>query len=208
MSLMAENYTEEEDKLISWFKDNYINMIIGIVVGTVLVLGYNYQQDHALSNQYEISLKYEKALASYQENKYTDILTLSQELSKTDPENIYASLANLYSAKVYHDKKQYEKALSSLSYIVKNSQSDEILNIAKLRSARILIYLKRYDEAKATIISIDNYMAQVIPTELLGDVEYYTNNLKEAKKIYQLSLKNEMTPNKRKIIENKINSIN
>ena len=83
-----------------------------------------------------------------------------------------------------------------------------LLNIAKLRSARILIYLKRYDEAKAIIISIDNYITQVIPAELLGDVEYYSNNLKEAKKIYQLSLKNEMTPNKRKIIENKINSIN
>ena len=42
---MAENYTEEEDKLISWFKENYINIIIGIVVGTILVIGYNYQQD-------------------------------------------------------------------------------------------------------------------------------------------------------------------
>lgn len=205
---MAENYTEEEDKLINWFKENYINMIIGIVVGTVLVLGYNYQQDDVLSNQYEISLKYEKALANYQENKYSDILALSQELSKTDPKNIYTSLANLYSAKIYHDKKQYDKALTSLNYIVENSQSDEILNIAKLRSARILIYLKRYDEAKAIIISIDNYITQAIPAELLGDVEYYSNNLKEAKKIYQLSLKNEMTPNKRKIIENKINSIN
>ena len=205
---MVENYTEEEDKLISWFKENYINMIIGIVVGTVLVLGYNYQQDEVLSNQYEISLKYEKALASYQENKYSDILALSQELSKTDPKNIYTSLANLYSARIYHDKKQYDKALTSLNYVVQNSQSDEILNIAKIRSARILIYLKRYDEAKAIIISIDNYITQVIPTELLGDVEYYSNNLKEAKKIYQLSLKNEMTPNKRKIIENKINSIN
>lgn len=205
---MAENYTEEEDKLISWFKENYINMIIGIVVGTVLVLGYNYQQDDVLSNQYEISLKYEKALANYQENKYSDILELSQELSKTDPKNIYTSLANLYSAKIYHDKKQYDKALTSLNSIVENSQSNEILNIAKLRSARILIYLKRYDEAKAIIISIDNYITQVIPAELLGDVEYYSNNLKEAKKIYQLSLKNEMTPNKRKIIENKINSIN
>ena len=205
---MVENYTEEEDKLISWFKENYINMIIGIVVGTVLVLGYNYQQDDVLSNQYEISLKYEKALANYQENKYSDILALSQELSKTDPKNIYTSLANLYSARIYHDKKQYDKALTSLNYVVQNSQSDEILNIAKLRTARILIYLKRYDEAKAIIISIDNYITQVIPTELLGDVEYYSNNLKEAKKIYQLSLKNEMTPNKRKIIENKINSIN
>ena len=105
----------------------------------------------------------------------------------------------------------YEKIVEYKSaplFLVENSQSNEILNIAKLRSARILIYLKRYDEAKAIIISIDNYITQVIPAELLGDVEYYSNNLKEAKKIYQLSLKNEMTPNKRKIIENKINSIN
>lgn len=205
---MAENYTEEEDKLISWFKENYMNIIIGIVVGTILVIGYNYQQDSALNSQYEISLKYEKALVGYQENEYADILTLSDELSKNDPENIYTSLVQLYAAKIYHDKKQYEKALSSLNHVILYSKSDEILNIAKLRSARILIYLKRYDEAKDKIISIENYTSQVIPTELLGDVEYYSNNLKEAKKIYQLSLDNEMTPNKRKIIENKINSIN
>jgi predicted negative regulator of RcsB-dependent stress response len=205
---MAENYTEEEDKLISWFKENYVNMIIGVVIGTALVLGYNYQQDNALNNQYEISLKYERALASYHEKQYSYILTLSEELSKTDPENIYASLSNLYSAKIYHDKKQYDKALNSLDHIIQNAKSDEILTIAKLRSARILIYLKRYDEAKGIILSIENYNTQVIPTELLGDVEYYNNNLKEAKKFYQLSLKNEMTPNKRKIIENKINSIN
>ena len=205
---MAENYTEEEDKLISWFKENYINMIIGVAVGIALVLGYNYQQDNTLNNQYEISLKYEKALANYQEKEYSSILSLSEELSKTDPGNIYTSLTNLYSAKIHHDKKEYDMALNSLNHIAKNSKSNEILNIAKLRSARILIYLKRYDEAKDTILSIENYTTQVIPTELLGDIEYYSNNLKEAKKIYQLSLKNEMTPNKRKIIENKINSIN
>ena len=95
---MAENYTEEEDKLISWFKENYINMIIGIAVGITLVLGYNYQQDITLNNQYEISLKYEKALANYQDKEYSSILSLSDELSKTDPGNIYTSLTNLYSA--------------------------------------------------------------------------------------------------------------
>ena len=51
-------------------------------------------------------------------------------------------------------------------------------------------------------------MEKAISTELLGDIEYYNNNLKEAKNYYSLSLENDMTPNKRKIIENKINSIN
>ena len=128
---MAENYTEEEDKLISWFKENYINMIIGVAVGISLVLGYNYQQDIALNNQYEISLKYEKALASYQEKEYSSILSLSEELSKTDPGNIYTSLTNLYLAKIDYDKKEYDKAFNSLNHITKNSKSNELLNIAK-----------------------------------------------------------------------------
>ena len=51
-------------------------------------------------------------------------------------------------------------------------------------------------------------MKKAIPTELLGDIEYYNNNFIEAKNYYLLSLNNDMTPNKRKIIENKINSIN
>ena len=205
---MSDQYSEEEDKLVSWFKDNFKNIIIGIIAGASFVLSYNYYFDSNLNKQYEISLKYENALTSYQDEKYDDVLRLSNELSATDPSNIYTSLINLYSAKIHHDNKDYEKALNSLKIIITNSDSQEILDIAKLRSARILIYLKRFDQAKNSILSIENHMEKAISTELLGDIEYYNNNFKEAKNYYSLSLENDMTPNKRKIIENKINSIN
>ena len=204
---MNDQYTEEEDKLVSWFKDNFKNMLIGIISGGLLVLGYNYINDKSLNDQYEMSLKYENALISYQEGKYDDVLNLSDELSSTNPENIYTSLINLYSAKIYHDEKNYDKALSMLNTIINNSSSSEILDIAKLRSARIFIFLKKDNDAKNLILSIDDYSNKAIPTELLGDIEYYNNNLESAKKYYTLSLKNNISPNKRKIIENKINSI-
>ena len=202
---MSDQYSEEEDKLVSWLKDNFKNIIIGIIAGASLVLSYNYYIDSNLNNQYEISLKYENALASYQNGKHDDVLRLSKELSSA---NIYTSLINLYSAKIYHDNKDYEKALNSLNIIITNSDSQEILDIAQLRSARILIYLKRFDQAKSSILSIENYLEKAISTELLGDIEYYNNNFIEAKNYYSQSLENDMTPNKRKIIENKINSIN
>ena len=205
---MSDQYSDEEDKLVSWFKDNFKNIIIGIVAGASIVLSYNYYIDSNLNKQHEISLKYENALTSYQDKKYNDVLRLSEELSATDPANIYTSLINLYTAKIHHDNKDYEKSLNSLNVIITNSDSQEILDIAKLRSARILIYLKRFDQAKSSILSIENHMEKAISTELLGDIEYYNNNFKEAKNYYSLSLKNDMTPNKRKIIENKINSIN
>ena len=202
---MSDQYSEEEDKLVSWLKDNFKNIIIGIIAGASLVLSYNYYIDSNLNNQYEISLKYENALASYQNGKHDDVLRLSKELSSA---NIYTSLINLYSAKIYHDNKDYEKALNSLNIIITNSDSQEILDIAQLRSARILIYLKRFDQAKSSILSIENYLEKAISTELLGDIEYYNNNFIEAQNYYSQSLENDMTPNKRKIIENKINSIN
>tara|TARA_Y100000748_G_scaffold300564_1_gene299223 strand:- start:954 stop:1571 length:618 start_codon:yes stop_codon:yes gene_type:complete len=205
---MSDQYTEEEDKLISWFKENFKNMLIGIIVGISFVLGLNYYSDTTLNKQYEISLKFEQALISYQEKKYADVLDFANDLTINDPENVYTSLINLYAAKIHHDNKDYEKALGSLNLIINNSNSIDILDIANLRSARILIFLKRYDEAKNYILAVDDYMEKAISTELLGDIEYYRNNFKQAKDYYLDSLDNEMTPNKRKIIENKINSIN
>ena len=43
---MNDQYTEEEDKLVSWFKDNFKNMLIGIISGGLLVLGYNLSLIH------------------------------------------------------------------------------------------------------------------------------------------------------------------
>ena len=205
---MSDQYTEEEDKLISWFKDNYKNMIIGVIVGTSSVLGYNYYSDNSLNNQYEISLKYESALLEYQDKKYDSVLKLSEELITTDPDNIYTSLINFYAAKIYHDEKNYKQAINILNTIIVSSDSTEVLDIAKIRLARILIFLKKYNEARETILSLNNHMKKSISTELLGDIEYFKNNFKEAKNYYSLSLQNNLTPNQRKIIENKINSIN
>ena len=42
---MSSQYTEEEDKLISWFKDNYKNIIFGLLFGTILVFGFKYYND-------------------------------------------------------------------------------------------------------------------------------------------------------------------
>jgi len=204
---MNDQYTEEEDKLVSWFKDNYKNMVIGIISGGLFVLGYSYIGDKSLNEQYEMSLMYENAVISYQEEKYDAVLSLSDELSSSNPSNIYTALINLYSAKIHHDNENYDKALNVLKIIIENSNSPEILDIAKLRSARIFIFLQKDDDAKNLILSIDDYRNKAIPTEILGDIEYYNNNLEEAKKYYSLSLRNNITPNKRKIIENKINSI-
>ena len=144
---MSSHYTEEEDKLISWFKDNYKNIIFGLLFGTSLVFGFKYYNDLNANKQYEMSLKYEEAIKDYQDKKYEKVMLLSEEYQASNPSNIYTSMVNLYVAKIYHDEGKYLESLNTLDFIIKNSSSKEMQMVANVRYSRILILQKKYNEA-------------------------------------------------------------
>jgi predicted negative regulator of RcsB-dependent stress response len=204
---MSSQYTEEEDKLISWFKDNYKNIIFGLLFGTALVFGFKYFNDLNANKQYEMSLKYEEAVKDYQDKKYEKAILLSEEYQASNPSNIYTSMINLYVAKIYHDEEKYMKSLEALNFIIKNSSSKEMQMVANVRYSRILILQKKYDEAEKFITSAVNFSDNALLVEMLGDISYVKSDINKAKKYYESCLQLEITPNNKKIIENKLNSI-
>ena len=117
-------------------------------------------------------------------------------------------MIGLYEAKVHHENKEYNKSLNALDFIINNSQSKEIITIAQMRYARLLVLMNEQKNAKIFIMSIPHYKNNPLMIEILGDIEYHDNNIIGAKKYYESSLSQNLTPNKRKIIENKLNSIN
>jgi len=204
---MSSQYTEEEDKLISWFKDNYKNIIFGLLFGTALVFGFKYFNDLNANKQYEMSLKYEEAIKDYQDEKYEKAILLSEEYQASNPSNIYTSMINLYVAKIYHDEEKYIESLEALDFIIKNSNSEEMQMIANVRYSRILILQKKYNEAEKFITSAVNFNDNALLVEMLGDISYVKSDIDKAKIYYETCLRLEITPNNRKIIENKLNSI-
>ena len=204
---MSSQYTEEEDKLISWFKDNYKNIIFGLLFGTILVFGFKYYNDLNANKQYEMSLKYEEAVKDYQDEKYEKAILLSEEYQASNPSNIYTSMINLYVAKIYHDEEKYMKSLETLNFIIKNSSSKEMQMVANVRYSRILILQEKYDEAEKFITSAVNFSENALLVEMLGDISYVKSDINKAKKYYESCLQLEITPNNKKIIENKLNSI-
>ena len=204
---MSSQYTEEEDKLISWFKDNYKNIILGLLFGTTLVFGFKYYNDLNSNKQYEMSLKYEEAIKDYQDEKYEKMMILSEEYQTNSPSNIYTSMVNLYVAKIYHDEGKYIKSLETLDFIIKNSNSKEMKMVANIRYSRILILQEKYDEAETFIMSVMDFNRNALLVEMLGDISYVRSDINNAKIYYESCLNLEITPNNRKIIENKLNSM-
>ncbi|MDB4089912.1 tetratricopeptide repeat protein [Gammaproteobacteria bacterium] len=204
---MSRQYTEEEDKLISWFKDNYKNIIFGLLFGTILVFGFKYYNDSNANKQYEMSLKYEEAIKDYQDKKYEKVILLSEEYQASNPSSIYTAMINLYAAKIYHDEGKYAESLGNLNFIIKNSSSKEMQIVASVRYSRILILQKKYDKAEKFITSVMNFDKNALLVEMLGDISYMKSDINKAKIYYESCLRLDITPNNRKIIENKLNSI-
>ena len=205
---MSRQYSEDEDRLITWFKENIKNIIYGITIGLALILTFQYYESSKSNKQYELSLEYQNAIDQYNDSKYKEIIIVSEKFKKNYPSNIYTGMIGLYEAKIHHENKDYNKSLNVLDFIINNSQSKEIITIAQIRYARLLVLMNEQNNAKIFIMSIPYYKNNPLMIEILGDIEYHDNNIIGAKKYYKSSLSQDLTPNKRKIIENKLNSIN
>ena len=201
---MNTKYTEEEDKFILWFKENYKNILMGILFGVTIVTSYKFYTDSKVNSMHNISLKYEQVMNDYKNNNNKSLLKLSKELSETNPNNIYTNMLNLYAAKIFHETGNYDESLGKLNLVISNVESEDIKIIAQLRKIRIILAQNKLDSAYEYIISINSYDNNPFLIELIGDIYYKKNNQKLAREFYQKSLQFNLSPNKTKIIKNKI----
>ena len=65
-------FTEEEDKLINWLRQNYLNIILGLAIGFSIVGGYNYYKSSMMNAMHQISLDYEEVVKLYQTERFSD----------------------------------------------------------------------------------------------------------------------------------------
>ena len=201
---MNTKYTEEEDQFILWFKENYKNILMGILFGVTIVTSYKFYTDSKVNSMHNISLKYEQVMNDYKNNNNKSLLKLSKELSETNPNYIYTNMLNLYAAKIFHETGNYDESLGKLNLVISNVESEDIKIIAQLRKVRIILAQNKLDSAYEYIISINSYDNNPFLIELIGDIYYKKNNQKLARDFYQKSLQFNLSPNKTKIIKNKI----
>ena len=202
------DYSNDEEKLVSWFQENYKNILFGIVLGLTIGFGFNYYNDMKSDKQYELSLRYEQAVYEYDNGKNNPILELSDVLVREYPANIYTTMTNLYAAKIHYMNGNSEESKNKLYQIINNQTDTDLKSIATIRLARILISEKKYNDAEVIIKDYGNSVNNLLSIELLGDISMANNELDKAKTYYTNLLSKDLPPNKIKIIKNKLSLIN
>lgn len=183
---MEEYSTEEQqvEAIKKFWKENGTAIILGAVIGLGGLWGWRYYNDQRIASQEQASQQYELAMTQLEQNEYDKAKSFVSE----NPDNHYAALAALQLAQQAAEQGNLDEAAAQLKLAADNAGVDALASVARVRLARVQIQQQAYEDALATLASVQTESFKSLVLELQGDVYVAQNNLDQARSAYSEAL--------------------
>lgn len=187
--------TTEEERLEAaqkWWQDNGRATIIGIVLGIILILGWQYWLDYKIEQAGKASTIYAQLLSAKVANNDAEVLKLAERLQTEFPSSDYALYATLFQAQAKLQQNDVAAAKELLKKVIASSHK-ELSNIATIRLVRLMLASKEYEQGLELINKIDPTSSALFANnydELTGDLYVGLNRIDQARTSYQNALRN------------------
>lgn len=109
-------------------------------------------------------------------------------LVESYPRTLYASMGALTAARFFFDRNDLKSAKVQLQWVVDNSSSDEMRDLARLRLAAVLLDEKSLDEALKLLNLAHGPSFEAQYAAMRGDVLVAKNQNEDARAAYKLAL--------------------
>ena len=188
--------TDEEqiEELKSWWSEKGKGVVAGVAIGLAGVVGWTSWQNHLHTQAERASTRYQQlvgdALAgeSAAESDHARTLAMAQALIDEFPDSAYASFASLIAARAAVAGNAPDEARRHLRRVVEDAPFPELVPIARLRLARLMLDAGEYDGALAELgrVGAGPFRARV--AELRGDVQRARGDHAAARQSYGAAL--------------------
>ena len=194
--------TEEEqiDAIKKWWQTNGSNILIGIGLAILIVVGWQFWQDQKRVTGEAASVMYGELLEAAElvaqpnvdaESITANVATLAHlggELKAQHETSEYAIFAALMLAKQHVNAGDADKAETELRWAIEHKASKGVALVAQLRLARVLIMKDQLDDALALINSVDAGAQSAAFDEIKGDILVSLGQFEEARAAYSKAL--------------------
>lgn len=187
---MAYDLQEQEqlDELKAWWS-RYGNLIL--TVTTVVLLGfaaYNgwrwYQRGQA-EQAAGVYAEFERAMAARETER---LGTLSSTLTEKYGRTAYGPMAALQAARWYAENGDSAGARTRLQWVIERADSPEVVAIARVRLAGVLLDEKQFDEALKVLDGASTTIHATAIADRRGDILFAQNKIDEARAAYRDAL--------------------
>mmetsp|Transcript_53628 Transcript_53628/g.170563 ORF Transcript_53628/g.170563 Transcript_53628/m.170563 type:complete len:213 (+) Transcript_53628:247-885(+) len=200
-----ERYETEEQQVEAikgFWKENGTAIIVGAVIGLAGLFGWQEYNDSVIEAKEAQSMAFQSALEGIDSE---DGLSKATAFAKENSDSGYAVLTNLVAAQKSVEQSDFEAAKTHLNMAVKNSPSDAIADLAKIRLARVENKLGDTAGALKTLDSVVSASFSDQVQEIKGDIYVATKEFDKAKEAYTAVLAEEPL---NRIVEMKLSNLN
>ena len=178
---------EDEDlvRAKAWWKENGSSIIGGILIGTVMVVGYNFWQSYQEKHAAEVAGLY----AQYEQSSGS--AAALDALLEADDKATYAQLARMTAAKTAMEAGEFNESEQLLKSVLDSKTDEGIRSVATLRLAMVYLANNQQDAALALLDAQSNSslpLMQARAQELQGDIYLQKGEVDKARGFYESSI--------------------
>ena len=179
---------QELEALKKWWSENGKSLLAGLGIGLAGVVGWTSWQTWQHTQGELASVRYEQLVNDATAGKHDQALSQAEALTEEFPDSAYASLASLVAARAAVETNDAAGAKRHLEWVAEHTPFPELVPIARLRLARLMIDAREYDGALAELGRIDSapFIGRV--RELEGDIQRARGDRDAARKSYETVL--------------------
>lgn len=188
---MVDDYLsdrEQEEALRSWWRDNWRWIIGGVVLGVALLGGWRYWQvarDERAMNAAKIYGEFRSAVEA---RKLDQAQRLLADLAASHAGSAYTQHSRMALAKVRADEDKFDEALTLLRAVIDSADDKELVQVAQLRAARVLIHQGKPDDALQMLDAEKAGAFATLVREVRGDALAAKNDNDGARAEYAAAL--------------------
>lgn len=185
-----EIYDSEEaqvEAIKSWWKENYVSILLGLGVGIAIIVGWNFWQSYNKTKNEQASAQFSQLLKAVTENSDKSAEKLAMLTQEQYKSTAYADYSALFEAELKVKQGDIAAAKQVLEKLSAGSDKD-IANLAQIRLVRLMLASGEFEQALQLINKIDpatsaNFAAGY--DELVGDIYVALDRRDEARTAYQ-----------------------
>ncbi len=130
---------EQSERARQWLQKNGGSIVVGILLGLAILLGWQRWQQSQVNHRAEALLKFEEFQAAVDKQDVELATKLAADLRKNFSNAPHASLAALEQAETAATAGKIDEAIGFLEFVSKDGKPDGVRTVAALRMARLLI---------------------------------------------------------------------
>jgi predicted negative regulator of RcsB-dependent stress response len=186
----VEIYDTEEEQLDAvkrWWKENGQSTIVGLVIGIIVILGWNYWQSYKKDQSEQASAIYSQLIQAIAADKKDSAEKLAERIQEQYSKTEYATYSALLLAKIKVQQGDLIKAQAILKNLATGS-NNEFANIAKIRLVRLMLANGQHEQGLQLINDVDPATSSSFSgnyDELVGDLYVGLDRLDQARSSYQ-----------------------